>query len=105
MTLSGRLRSISSSYLSLDSAAPGEYVSLSISDTGSPMLLLKGTLEIDNYCQDIPPSFPVLPPPTATLPRPQAWVPLDNYVFCGAFLFEQTSGKTFGTMAIDASLR
>jgi len=104
VTLSGRLRSTTSSLLTLDSSH-GEVLSLTFHRLGSPMLLLKSSLDIDSLCQDSPPALPVLPPPTATVVRPQSWVQLDNYAFCGAFLFEQTDGKGFVAMALDASLR
>ena len=104
VTLSGRLRSTSSSFLELSSAS-GELLALTFDRLGSTMLLLKTTLDIDSHCQDFPPSLPVLPPPLATVVRSQAWYPLEGYAFCGAFQFEKSGGQGFYAMALDASLR
>mmetsp|Transcript_28817 Transcript_28817/g.68805 ORF Transcript_28817/g.68805 Transcript_28817/m.68805 type:complete len:1219 (+) Transcript_28817:166-3822(+) len=106
VTLSGRLRSLTQSLLDLEAGA-GQLLGLTISKMGSPLLLLRNDLSIAEYCQDIPPSLPVLPPPRASVPRPQSWFPLENYAFCGASQYEgiSNSGMELRTMALDSSLR
>ena len=111
MTLSGRLRQLSvsgASILFLKETLgyePGEVLGVSFARLGTPMLLLKDSLEVDALCQDIPPSLPVLPPPKAGPQTPNSWFPLDNYFFCGAVPMEKVSDTGFKTMVIDSSLR
>jgi hypothetical protein len=77
------------------SAMSADVLSISFARNGSPMLLLTADLEVQAFCQELPPLRPVLPPEPAVKPPPQTWYPLNTYSYCGAFPYEGVNGNSF----------